>query len=453
MLTLPDDIIAIFGAFAPLFTQPTFCNAQILVLGLILAPGTRTVTAALRAMGLSYEKHFQNYHRVLNRAEWSALKVAGILLHLLVRAFAAEGTILMGIDDTLERRRGDKIATKGVYRDPVRSSKSFFVKSTGLRWIVMMLLVPIPFSGCVWALPFFVVLAPSERYHQERNLPHKTLSDWARQMIFQVRRWLPGRSLVFVADQTYAVLKLLHECANLPEPVIMVTRLRLDAALYDHPPTERRPGQKGPMPKKGQRLPSLLKRLADPATVWTPVTIANWYRQGPRTVEIASGTAIWHHPGEPLVPIRWVLIRDPGGKFDPQALLCTDLDVSPRQILTWFISRWRLEVTFEEARAHLGIETQRQWNDKAIARTTPMLFALFSIVTLLAHQWMPQEVSPVRQAAWYTKDQPTFSDAIALVRRKLWPYTFSSMSLQQADSDQFRQELLDRFAELLCYAA
>ena len=453
MLTLPADVVALLAPFAPLFSDRVWQHAQVLVIGFILAPGKRTVTAALRAMGLSQEKHFQTYHRVLNRDKWSALKAAGILLHLLVRTFVAEGTILIGIDDTLERRRGEKIAAKGVYRDAVRSSKSFFVKSTGLRWIVMMLLVPIPFSGCIWALPFFVVLAPSERYHQERGMPHKTLTDWARQMIFQVGRWLPGRTLVFVADQTYCVIKLLHECATLPEPVVIITRLRMDAALYDHPPKERKPGQKGPMPKKGQRLPSLLKRLADPATTWTPVTIANWYRQGPRTVEIASGTAVWYHPGDPVVSIRWVLIRDPEGEFEPQALLCTDLNVAPEQILTWFISRWRLEVTFEESRAHLGIETQRQWNHKAIARTTPMLFALFSLVTLLAHQWMPQEVSPVRQAAWYVKDQPTFSDAIALVRRKLWPHAFSSMSPQQADNDEFRQDLLDRFAELLCYAA
>jgi len=253
-------------------------------------------------MGLSQEKHFQNFHRVLNRAQWSPLKAAGILLRLLVRTFVAEGTVLIGFDDTLERRRGDKIAAKGVYHDAVRSSKSFFVKSTGLRWIVMMLLVPVPFSGCIWALPFFVVLAPSERYHQERDETHRTLTDWARQMVFQVRRWLPDRSLVFVADQSYAALQLLHQCAALPN-VTMVTRLRLDAALYDFPPTKRKPGQKGPMPKKGPRQPSLTSRLTGKATTWTSVTVANWYNEGPKTVEVASGTAMaspWRCSPHPL---------------------------------------------------------------------------------------------------------------------------------------------------------
>jgi len=148
-----------------------------------------------------------------------------------------------------------------------------------------------------------------------------------------------------------------------------------------------------------------------------------------------------------------VLIRDPEGKFAPQALLCTDRDAAPEQIILWFIARWRLEVTFEESRAHLGVETQRQWSDLAIARTTPVLFGLFSLITVLAHQWMPLEASPVRQAAWYAKEQATFSDAIALVRRKLWPCAFFSMSPQQGDSGQSQQDIFDRFAELLCYAA
>lgn len=452
MLALPNDIIAIFGAFAPVFTQPTFRHAQVLLLGAILAPGKRTVTAALRAMGLSQEKHFQNYHRVLNRAVWSPRQAAGILLRLLVSTFVADGTVVIGIDDTLERRWGPKIAARGIYRDPVRSSKSFFVKSSGLRWIAMMLLVPVPFSGCVWALPFFVHLAPSERYHKERGRPHRTLADWAWHMIRQVRRWLPDRALVFVADQSYAVIDLLARCANMEQPVTVVTRLRLDAGLYK-PAPPRQPGQKGAPRKKGDRLPTLKAVLTNPATEWTEATIANWYGQGDRRIEYVSGTCVWYHQGKPVVPIRWVLIRDSEGEFEPQALLCTDLNVGPEQIISWFIRRWRMEVTFEESRAHLGIETQRQWNDKAIERTTPALFALFSIVTLLAHQWMPGELTPVRQAAWYIKEQPTFSDAIALVRRRLWPYAFSWMSVPDTDMEESEQDPLGRFAELLCYAA
>ena len=230
--------------------------------------------------------------------------------------------MIAGIDETIERRRGAKIAAKGIYRDPVRSSKEFFVKTSGLRWISMQLLASIPWAGRVWGLPFFTVLAPSERYHQERGRRHKKVTDWGRQMIAQLRRWLPDRQLVVVADGSYAVLALLAYCAQLANPVTMITRLRLDAALYD-PAPPRVPGTRGRPRLKGKRQPTLAERLADLDTVWETLTV-RWYGGVERTIEVASGTAVWYHPGEPVVPLRWVLIRDPHGRFDPQALLCTD---------------------------------------------------------------------------------------------------------------------------------
>lgn len=181
--------------------------AKVLVIGAILAPGERTVAAILRVMGCSDEKHYQNSHRVLNRATWSSRELSRRLLVLLVHLFVpANGPVIMGIDETIERRRGRKIAAWGVYRDPFRSSREFFVKTNGLRWISMMLLTPIPWAQRVWALPFLTVLAPSERYHQQRKMRHKTITDWAWQMILQVTLWIPDRNLVVVADGTYAVL-------------------------------------------------------------------------------------------------------------------------------------------------------------------------------------------------------------------------------------------------------
>jgi len=210
----------------------------------MLAPGKRTVTSALRVMGLSDEKHFENYHRVLSRAAWSSLELSRILFKLLVDTFVPKGPVVIGIDETLERRRGAKIKAKGIYRDPVRSSKSHFVKASGLRWLSAMLLVPIPWAQRVWALPFLTALAPSERYYEDKPRAHKKLTDWARQMLIQVRHWLPERALVVVADSSFAVLLLLDRLRRLPNPICMVTRLRLDAALYE-PAPPRGPGQKG----------------------------------------------------------------------------------------------------------------------------------------------------------------------------------------------------------------
>ena len=439
--------------FAPLFSKRVWCHVQVLLGGAILAPGIRTVTAILRVLGLSQVKAFHRYHRVLNRAVWSGLAVSRVLLGLLVATFVPTGPIIVGIDETLERRWGKTIAAKGVYRDAVRSSKEFFVKCSGLRWVCLMLLVPIPWAKRVWALPFLTALAPSERYHQQRGKRHKKLTDWARQLILLVRRWLPERDLVVVTDSTYAVIELLARCTGLRRPVTMVTRLRLDAALYE-PAPPRQPGTVGRPPLKGKRLPTLARRLSHPLTGWQRITVPHWYGEGPRTVEIISEPAVWYHSGLPPVAIRWVLIRDPAGRFDPQALLCTDLAADPAQILAWFVLRWQLEVTLEEVRRHLGVETQRQWSDLAIHRTTPALLGLFSLTTLLAHRRMMLGPTPVRQAAWYPKQDPTFADALALVRRDLWTHQAAfCMSHHEPDVVKVPRALIERLTEALCYAA
>ena len=231
---MPCELIALMVAFAPLFSKPVFRHAQVLLVGALLAPRKRTVTSALRVMGLSQEKHFQNYHRVLNRALWSSLAASRILLGLLVSAFAPTGTLVLGLDDTIERRRGDQIKAKGIYRDPVRSSDSHFVKASGLRWLSLMLLVEIPWAGRVWGLPFLTALCPSERYCTERGRAHRKLTERARQMLLLVARWLPEREIVVTADSSFAALELLEAVR---EQVTVVTRLRLDAALYEPAPS------------------------------------------------------------------------------------------------------------------------------------------------------------------------------------------------------------------------
>jgi hypothetical protein len=451
MLTLPVELVPLIVSFAPCFSQRVFEHAKLLLVGAILAVGQRTVTSALRVMGLGQEAHFQNYHRVLNRARWSALTLSRVLLELLVGTFLPEGPLVIGLDDTLERRRGAKISAKGVYRDGVRSSHSHFVKATGLRWLCAMLLVEMDWAGRVWALPFLTVLCPSERYHQQRGQRHKTLTARARQIIRLLGRWLPGRTLVFVADSTYAALDLLKQ-ASTRAGVSLITRLRLDAALYD-PAPPRQKGQNGRPRLKGARRPTLQQVLGAAKTRWTKVTVKGWYGGGEREVEVSTATAVWYHSGLPPVEIRWVLIRDPRGEFEPQALLSTCLSHTPQQVLEWFVRRWTMEVTLEEARQHLGIETQRQWNDLAIGRTTPALFGLYSLVALMAQQLSKTQARVVRTAAWYAKQQPTFSDAIAWVRRHFWQHSHFSMSGQRPEVVKIPRSLLERLSDAVCYAA
>ena len=452
MLNLPAEITTFLAPFAPMFSPSVWYHAQVLVIGAVLTPGKRTVSAILSVMGLRQSRHFQNYHRVLNRARWSSRAISQQLLQVLLAVFCPCGPILLGLDDTVERRRGKKITAKGIYRDPVRSSHSHFVKVSGLRWLSVMLLVPIPWVSWVWALPFLTVWAPSERCNQKCRRSHKKLTDWARQVVVQVRHWVPQRELIVVADSSFAVLTLLDALRRLPRPVTMITRLRLDAALYE-PAPERLPRQTGRPRLKGNRLPTLQQVLRDTPTSWTAVTIAKWYREPQRVVEVVSATAVWYHSGMPPVPIRWVLLRDPQNKFRPQALLSTEVTLTPIQIVTWFVHRWQVEVTFHEVRTHLGVETQRQWADLAIARTTPTLLGLFSVVTVLAHSLSTHQTLTPRQTAWYAKTTPTFADALASVRSHLWRHSHFSLSQKGHDCIQIPRPLFECLTDTLCYAA
>jgi len=448
---LPARFAVLVRAFASVFSQQrTWSRAELLLIGAILAPGKRTVTSVLRIAGLSRERRFTNYHRVLNRAAWDARSAARLLLGLLIAAFVPAGPVVLGIDDTIERRRGRRIAAKGIYRDPVRSSRGHFVKASGLRWLSLMLLAPIPWTGRAWALPFLTALAPSERYCRERGRRHMKLTDWARQMALQARRWLPGREVVLLGDSSFAALDLLAALAR--HGLVCVTRLRLDAALYE-PAPPRRPGTVGRPRTKGARLPNLSDVLADEATSWAEVAVPGWYGEGERVVEVCSATAVWRHAGLPVVPIRWVLLRDPQRRFEPQALLCTDPARDPLQIVRWFVRRWQVEVTFREARDHLGVETQRQWSDRAIGRTTPCLLGLFSLVALLAARLDRRARAAVLTDAWYRKSRPTFADTLAAVRRQFWREQGLLLSRRRSEMRKLSPALRHGIAYALCHAA
>ncbi|HWE79084.1 MAG TPA: transposase [Pseudolabrys sp.] len=446
---LPPRFLSCLAGFADLFTRPTWSHVLMLIAGAIMAPGRRTVTSVLRILGRERDPDFCTFHRILNRAAWSSRAAAGRLLVLLIAAFVPTGApVVIGLDDTIERRWGPKISARGIYRDPVRSSKGHFVKASGLRWLSAMLLVRVPWADRIMALPFLTLLAPSKRFYTGKSRAPKTLLDWARQAALQIHRWLPDRYIVLVADSAFAAIEFLAAVRN---HVCVVTRLRLDANLFAFPPPKHK--GRGRPPIKGKRLKKLAAILKDRKVRWQRCRVSLWYGRTNRLVEITTGTAIWYRGGVPPVPIRWLLVRDPKGELEPQAFLATDLDARPGDILAWFVSRWQVEVTFEEVRAHLGVETQRQWSDKAILRTTPALLGLFSIVTLCAHELSKSRKLKPRTAAWYPKAVLTFSDAIAAVRREIWAHQISFMSRPRRDSIEIPRHIWHRMENALAYAA
>jgi DDE superfamily endonuclease len=450
-VAIPPLLAAWLAPFRDGFAATVWPRVLVLIAGAVLAPGQCTVSAALRVMGLADQPGFGRYHEVLSEARWDGRALARkLLVHLLDRLLP-EGEVVIVPDDSIERRWGPRIRDRGIYRDPVRSSRGFFVKTSGLRWLSLAVVLPIPWAKRRWALPFLTILAPSRRANAARGRRHKPLTRWAIQAILQTRRWLPDRAITIVGDSSFACLELI---AAVRRHVRLITRLRLDASLFA-PAPPRRPGQRGPRACKGHRLPKLTVVLANPATRWTRVWVSEWYGDAGRILEIVSGTAIWYHTGLPPASIRWVLVRDPSGRREPQAFLSTELDDKPEAILGRFVWRWRIETTFQEVRRHLGVETQRQWSDQAIRRTTPVLLGLFSLVTLWAGDLMGDgAIAPQpRTAAWYAKPLPTFSDAIAVVRRALWCPVELSMSRPGQATIEIPITLLQRLVDTVAYAA
>ena len=421
MLSLPSEFLAQISTISPLFRRRTWLHAQVLILGAVLCPGKRTVCNLLRSVGLSSEMRYHKYHRVLSRSKWSSLRVSERLLGLLIRYLCpGNGPLVFGIDETLERRWGRKIRKRGIYRDAVRSSKSHFVKCSGLRWMSLMLLVVLPWEGGLcWALPFLTALCPSKRYYAQKARAAKKLTDWAWQMIIQLGRWTAAleRKVYLVADGTYATFDLLGQAPSVG--VDMIVRMRMDARLY-HFPTPPPKSKRGPKAKIGKRQSPMEQRLNDPKASWQKATFTHWYGRKNKMMEFISYTALWYKGGITPIPLRWVLIRDPEAKLDPVLIGSTDLELDPKVIISFFVRRWRIEVTFAEVRRHLGVETQRQWSDLAIERSTPALLALFSIITLWANSLYHKGKLPVLATAWYPKKHLTFSDAIAAVRLHIY---------------------------------
>ncbi len=432
---VPEVLETWLEPFRDVFTAPTWRFVLILVMGALLAPGKRTVTACLRITGRAMVENFASYHQVLNRARWNPRDLAKQLARQSVTRLVAQGEpIVIGLDDTIERRWGARIRARGIYRDPVRSSRGHFVKTSGLRWLSFMLLTPLPWLPGIQALPILTILAPSERWAKQQGRRHKPLTDWARQGMLQIIRWFPKRAIIFVGDGCFGTHELAHGIAR---HATLISRLRLDASLFA-PPEPRAPGQRGRPRQKGKPRPKLQTRLGDPTTRWIPITLPRWYGGvKDKTLEILSETALWYRPGTPPKAIRWVLVRDPAGQQDPQAFFSTDPNMDPAEIIGIFVRRWQVEVTFQEVRAHLGVETQRQWSDDAIERTTPVLLGLYSLVCLWAGEFLAKTPHPYR-AAWYWKSNFTFSDAIAAVRAQLW----LDCILQRSASDRKRQKIL-----------
>lgn len=448
---LPAEIIPILECFRPAFTEPTYQKAIVLLIGTVLCKGNRTVCSALRVLGLEQEGDWSKYHHVLNRAQWDGLLLSALLLTLLVETFVATGPIHIVVDETLERRWGPKITKRGHWRDSLASSRKVNVSTSGLRWLVFTVVVAVPWSHHDWSLPFLSILLTTPKVSTARGRRHRTVAQRTGQVVCWLRRTLPGREIKLMGDGAYSVIALGLRCHI--QGITLIAPLGLDSRLFDHPPSRINPDgtkRRGRPPGVGKRRPNLSQVATCTTTCWHRGRV-DWYDGESEVIDWATGTALWYSTGTTPLLIRWVLVRDPSGKRDTVAYFSTDIHQTAPAIIADFVKRWSVEVTFEVSRAHLGVETQRQWSDKAIERTTPALFGICSVVVLMAHALYPEPTLPLPQAAWYPKNHATFHDILALVRWRLWDHILFPTAADSSALRLFSPESLHRLFSAVTY--
>jgi len=415
---LPAPAGGLFNALAGAFSRPTYLRAAVLALGALLTVGCRTVCGLLRTLGALAPGHQSSYHRVLSRRAWSGLGAARALAGLVLRWLAPSGPVLLAADDTVTEHPGDHVHGNGCHRDPVRSSHTYTAWRWGHKWVVLAILVPLPFSQRRWALPVLAALYRPPEVDRRQGRRHKTPVDLLRQLLLLLLRWFPGRRFVCVADGGYASHELAALAARQGGRLTFVSRFFAQAHL--HAPVAPLPAgvkRRGRPPQKGPRLPTPAAVAA--ATPRGRRLEVGWYGGRRRTVEVVGDQGLWYRAGRPLVPVRWALVRDRLGGPRDEYFFSTDVGMSPQALIETYTARWNLETTFEEARACLGVGTTRGWSARTVHRAEPCLFGLYSVVALL-YARLPQAARRQRAVEWAGKEGVAFSDALAAVRRWLW---------------------------------
>ena len=409
---LPPEAAPLLMALQPAFTQPTFRRFALLMAAATLTTGRRTVANLLRTLGALAPGHRTSYQRVLSQARWSGLRLACLLTRFLLRRLLPEGVVRLVGDDTVDGHKGRRVHGKARHRDPVRSTKSYTAWRYGHRWVVLAVLVKLPFARRPWALPVLADLYYSEGDNRKRRRPHRTPAQLMCRLLRLVLLWFPGRAFLFVGDSAYGTHEVARFCRRHRGRLTLVSKLHPDANLFEPPPPYRgkgRPRVKGrPLPKPRQAARAARRRR---------LTVA-WYGGGTRRVEAATGTGHWYKSGRGLVPLRWVFVRDLTGTHRDEYLFCTDPSLAAKAVVGHYAARWNIETTFQEARSCLGLGTTRGWCEGAVLRAAPCLLGLYTAVALL-YQALP-ESERSGAVAWPGKADTTFSDALAAVRRWLW---------------------------------
>jgi hypothetical protein len=432
------EALPLLQALAPAFTQPTFRRVVLLLGAALLTTGRRTVANVLRTLAPLTHGHRTSYQRVLSHAEWSGLRLACLFSRFLIQQLLPTGLIRIAGDDTVDGHKGKRVYGKARHRDPVRSTHSYTTWRYGHRWVVLAVLVRFPGAPRPWALPVLVVLYRVKEDNRRRRRPHRTPAQLLCRLLWLLLRWFPDRRFLLVVDSGFGSHEVARFVRRYHPRLVLISKLHPQANLYTPPPRYR---GKGRPRVKGQPLPKPCQ-VVDQAQRRRHHTV-DWYGGGQRQVTTVTGTGQWYKTGRGLVPVRWVHVRDVTGTHRDEYFYTTDPDLTPAELIGHYTARWNLETTFQELRAHLGLETTRGWCRTTVLRAAPCLFGLYSVVAWL-YQHLPSTERGIA-VDWPGKEGFTFSDALTAVRRWLW----SEGVFPQAGEPQLLQKLPEPLRILL----
>jgi hypothetical protein len=450
VLSLPKSAEPLLGRFSIAFTAPTFQRALVLFVGLVLTVGRRTVTRTLWTARTLCRGHFSDYHRVFCRARWSLWPLGKVLAAAVLELVPADEPAVCPVDDTCTQHRGKTVYGKGRHHDGCRSTRTHKVWIWGHCWVVLAINVRFPFCSRPWALPVLCALYRTREANEREGRRHKTPIVLARQLMATLMHWFPHRKFILLGDGHYASHRLARFCWRHRKRLTLVSLLHPRAHLCQAPPP-RRPGQMGRSRVRGAKLPHPQDVVATAAT--RRRASVGWYGGKRRRVEFVSRTAHWYKPTEGLVPVRWVFVHDLDGTHEDRYFYSTDPKLSPSRIITLYTGRWSIEVTFQEAKQHLGLASPRNRTDKSVLRTAPCLLGLFSVIALLFHRHTRGTMPRPTAYPWYAKREVTFSDALAAVRRLLWQETVLAESNQHDALNKLPRQLRNRLLDHLSRAA
>jgi hypothetical protein len=414
-MILPDEAASLLAALLPEFTRPSAARFSTLLVAALLTTGRRTVANLLRTLGPLAQGHRTTYQRVLSRAAWSGLRLGCALTGLLLSRLLGQGPVVLLGDDTVDGHPGRKVYGKARHRDPVRSSHSYTTWRWGHKWVVLAVLVRFPLAARPWALPVLVDLYRSVEDNRKRRRRHCTPAQLMCRLLRLLLLRFPDRCFLFVADGSYGTHEVARFCRRHAARLTLVSKFCPDANLFEPPPPY---SGKGRPRVKGARLPKPRQAVDQFQPSSRSRLTVDWYGGGRREVAVLTGSGHWYKAGQPLAAVRWVFVSDRQGTHRDEYLFTTDLALSPTEVIGLYASRWNIETTFQEMRAHLGLETTRGWSEKTVLRAAPCLFGLYTVVALL-YQTLPEGKRSGR-VEWPGKSNLVFSDALVAVRRWLW---------------------------------